>query len=326
LPKAALVVSIDTEEEGRWTSSYPATGNTCRNISHLPRIHRIFERLGVIPTYLTDYPVAVDPQARDVIAGFLSDGRAEIGAHLHPWCNPPFDGAQAESGRVATYPHSLAPATQQAKLQQLCGVIEEGFGRRPTSYRAGRWGFDHTSVPVLENVGIKVDTSVNPLWWDPADSALVFVRAPLRPYRLDPEDVCSPGESNLVEVPTSGLVVGRRGPVVERLIRTIGPVRGLRRVWRKAGLGFLQPEEYGFEAMRQVVDAMAERGLNVYNVSFHSSVALPGATPYAADERELNHFCERLERILEHILERHQATSLALSDVPALLNGTSATS
>jgi hypothetical protein len=329
LPKAALVVSIDTEEEGRWTSSYPATGNTCRNISHLPRIHRIFERLGVIPTYLTDYPVAADPEARDIIASFLADGRAEIGAHVHPWCNPPFEGrgeARAEDGRVATYPHTLAPETQQAKLEELCGVIEEGFGHRPTSYRAGRWGFDRTSVPVLENTGIKVDTSVNPLSWDPADSALVFVRAPLRPYRIDPDDVCRPGGSSLVEVPTSGLVVGRRGPTVEKLIRIIGPVRGLRRVWRKAGLGFLKPEEYGFEEMREVVDAMAERGLNVYNVTFHSSVALPGATPYVADERELNRFCDRLERILEHILERHQATSLALSDVPALLEGASASS
>ncbi len=30
---ALLVVTIDTEEEGRWSSSYPTAGNTCANIS-----------------------------------------------------------------------------------------------------------------------------------------------------------------------------------------------------------------------------------------------------------------------------------------------------
>lgn len=318
---AALVVTIDTEEEGRWSPSYPATGNTCRNIQRLPRIQSIFTKLGVVPTYLVDYPVAADVDARKVLAGFLSEGRVEIGAHMHPWCNPPLNG-----NGTATYPHTLPAAIQAAKLETLCEAIENAFGTKPTSYRAGRWGFDLTSVPVLENIGIKVDTSVNPLWWDPADSALVFVRAPLRPYRIAPDDVCRPGGSSLVEVPTSGLVVGRHGPIVEKLIRIIGPVRGLRRVWRRAGLAFLKPEEYGFEEMRQVVDTMAERGLNVFNVAFHSSVALPGATPYAADERELDQFCERLERILEHILARHQATPLALSDVPAVLDGASAAS
>jgi hypothetical protein len=320
---AALVVTIDTEEEGRWTPRYPATGNTCRNITWLPRIHRIFRQVGVVPTYLVDYPVAADREAADVLKGFIADGPVEIGAHMHPWCNPPFDvddGGENRNARVTTYTHTLPSETQKAKLECLCTTIEDSFGKRPTSYRAGRWGFDRTSVPVLEEVGIQVDTSINPLWWDPADSALVFVRAPLGPYRINRDDVCRPGDSGLVEAPATGVVVGKYGPALERLIRNIGPMRGLRRVWRKAGLRFLKPEEFDFDEMRTVVDAMAARGLRFFNVAFHSSVALPGATPYVADEAELDQFCERLERILEHIVVRHGVTPLALSDISAGLD------
>jgi hypothetical protein len=133
------------------------------------------------------------------------------------------------------------------------------------------------------------------------------------------DDVCRPGDSGLVEAPATGVVVGKHGPALERLIGNIGPMRGLRRVWRKAGLRFLKPEEFDFNEMRAVVDAMAARRLRFFNVAFHSSVALLGATPYVADEAELDQFCERLERILEHIVVRHGATPLALSDVPAVL-------
>jgi hypothetical protein len=320
--RPALVVTVDTEEEGRWSASYPAFGNTCLNVSRLPRIHRIFTQLGVTPTYLVDYPVAADPEARDVIAGFADDGRAEVGAHMHPWCNPPLGGEVVQGGKsaqAATFPHNLPPAIQRAKLERLCDAIQEGFGARPTSYRAGRWGFDSTSVPILEKLGIELDTSVNSLWWYPGDSGPSFVGAPLHPYRIDRADVCRPGDSGVVEVPTSALVVAPYGPVLEKMIRVIGPVRGLRRVLRKAGLRFLKPEIHGLDEMRELANAMVGRGHRVFNVTFHSSVALPGATPYVVDDSALDEFCRRLEGILEHVLVQHRAKALALSDVPAFL-------
>ena len=99
-----LVVTIDTEEEGRWSSSYPADGHTCENILRLDRVQRIFEKLGVIPTYLVDHPVVVDQRAREVIRDYARRERAEIGAHLHPWCNPPFSAVHARTPDP-TYPH-----------------------------------------------------------------------------------------------------------------------------------------------------------------------------------------------------------------------------
>jgi hypothetical protein len=317
----ALVVTIDTEEEGRWSGSYPAHGNTCRNIRLLPRIHQIITRLEAIPTYLVDYPVAVDPQACKILAGFAADGSCEIGAHLHPWCNPPFESSFDNSGTTwtATYPHTLPQPVQQAKLERLCEAIQEGIGIKPTSYRAGRWGFNHTSIPVLERLRIRVDTSVSPLWWERGEGAPAFIRAPLRPYRLNRNDVCRVGNSNIVEVPTSNLVATAYGPAIEQIVHLVGPLPGLRRVLKSLGFKSLRPELFSLQEMRDLADAIALRGLEVFNVMFHSSVALPGVTPYVSNEVELDRFCHRLEGLLEYILSQHQATALPLSSVPSFL-------
>lgn len=314
----ALVVTIDTEEEGRWSTRYPAEGNTCENISRLVRIHRIFKRHGVIPTYLVDYPVVTDPAATETLKQFAADGASEIGAHLHPWCNPPFYPG-SDSSTASTYPHNLPVEMQRAKLTHLCRTIEERVGVKPTSYRAGRWGFDHTSVPILEELGILVDTSVTPLWWRSGKHAPEFARAPVVPYHLSAADACRPGASPVVEVPMSNLVVGRHGPLLEKFVRRTGPAPGMRRLLVSLGLRSLRPEQFTLKQMIGLTDAIARRGLGVFNVMFHSSVALPGATPYVADERQLEEFCGRLEALLTHILSAHHATPLPLSRVPAFL-------
>lgn len=315
-----LVVTIDTEEEGRWSSAYPTSGNTCRNIFQLHHVQAVFDRLGVIPTWLIDYPVADDPDAAAVLKDLAPPGRAEFGAHLHPWCNPPWDdSAPAAGSRARTYPHNLPPEIQQAKMDRLCERIEAGFGSRPTSYRAGRWGFDHTSVPVLERAGIRVDTSVTPLWWDTGEGAPSFASAPLAPYRLGRSDACRPGDSGVLEVPLSGLIPAPWGGAVEAVVRRIGPAPALRRTLVALGYRSLRPEQYELAELNRLSDDIARRGLPVFNLMFHSSVVLPGATPYARTASARDAFCARLEGALEHILSKHGAEPVALSDVPARL-------
>ncbi len=314
----AVIVTIDTEEEGRWSAAYPRQGNTVRNIARMPRIHAIFERIGARPTYLVDYPVASDQRSCEILRGFTSRGASEIGAHLHPWCNPPFDQADA-AGRSATFPHNLPPRLQERKLTALVEEIEKRTGIRPTSYRAGRWGFNHTTVPVLESLGIHADTSVTPLWWDASEGGPQFARAPVVPYRLSRHDACVPGDSGVVEVPTSNLIARWWGEPLEGLTRLIGRRPGMRRILVTLGLRSLRPEQYSLEQMVALSDTMARRGLRIFNIMFHSSVALPGATPYASSAVELDRFCARLEGILLHVRSQLRATPLTLSEVPGFL-------
>jgi hypothetical protein len=314
----ALVVTIDCEEEGLWSGSYRTTGNRCRNIEQLPYVHEIFARLGVVPTYLVDHPVATDGAAVRVLRELTRGGAGELGAHLHPWCTPPLQEG-GDSPR-ASYTHQLAPELQERKLDALCCAIADAFGARPRSYRAGRWGFDHTSVPVLERLGFTVDTSVDPLWWDPEPGGPDFVRAPLAPYRLSREDVCRPGAGPLVEVPVSTAFTGRLARALERLARRVAPLPGLRRWLVRAGLVSLKPELHPLPRMLALADELAAREHPIFNVMFHSSTVLPGATPYVGDARARGEFLARLEGLLAHLVRRHRAVPMGLAQVPSRLS------
>lgn len=317
MTKPILVVSIDTEEEGLWSGSYRPVANSCRNIERLPRAHELFRRLGVKPTYLVDHPVAADATARRILVDLAAGGAAEIGAHLHPWCTPPLEAHRAAA--PVTYPHRLPAALQEAKLAGLCRTIRDAFGRWPTAYRAGRWGFDRSTVPVLERLGFAVDTSVYPLWWDGERGGPSFRRAPQAPYRLDAADITRPGSGAVVEIPASAGFIGRLARTFERATRLFPAAPGLRRVLVRLGLCALQPEAYPLDVMRALVDEHVARALPVLNVAFHSSALLPAATPFVRDGRELDAFMARLEGILEHALGRHRAIPLGLSEVPARL-------
>ena len=313
--RPAVVVSIDTEEEGLWSNVYRPVGNSCRNLAWLPRLHQVCTRLGVKPTYLVDYPVATDRAARSILKDLAAGGAAEIGAHLHPWCTPPLElGAR---GRV-TYAHQLPAAVQEAKLETLCAAIASGFGVRPTSYRAGRWGFDASTVPVLERLGFTVDTSVRPLWWDRAAGAPSFRRARVSPYRLDRADASRAGASSVVEVPVSSAFVGPLPALLARATAFVpAAAPGMLYALELAGLRSLLPEQQTLAQMCTLVDTLVARGVPVLNVMFHSPTAMPGATPFVRDRAQLERFVARVEGLLEHARARHDALPLGLSDVPA---------
>src|SRR5882724_9055566 len=87
--KPTLVVSVDTEEEFDWRASFSSENRSVRHVADLPRLQEVFEDCGVRPIYLVDYPIAASDESVRVLDAFRTRGACEIGAHLHPWVNPP---------------------------------------------------------------------------------------------------------------------------------------------------------------------------------------------------------------------------------------------
>ena len=58
-----LLIVVDTEEEFDWTAPFSRESVATRSIPAQARAHEIYDRFGVVPTYVVDYPVATDPQA-----------------------------------------------------------------------------------------------------------------------------------------------------------------------------------------------------------------------------------------------------------------------
>jgi len=91
-----IVISIDVEEEGLFSGRYPRIAEGVENVRALRRLEFITAEFGFRLTLLATYPVAASPDCRRVLHRWREQFGAEIGAHLHPWNTPPFQGHDDE--------------------------------------------------------------------------------------------------------------------------------------------------------------------------------------------------------------------------------------
>ncbi len=112
------------------------------------------------PVYVVDYPVASQPDGWRPLRAIMERGDCEIGAHLHPWTNPPFDEAVSTFN---SYPGNLAARTEARKLEQLLAVIARPASASVrASTRPGATASAPTTIGLIARHGIGVDFSVLP--------------------------------------------------------------------------------------------------------------------------------------------------------------------
>ena len=177
-----LLIVVDTEEEFDWSKPFSRESVATRSIPAQARAHEVFNRFGMVPTYCIDYPVATDPNAVHFLRALREAGKAEIGAHLHPWVNPPH---REELSAYNSYQCNLPYALERAKIEALTDAVEQGFGARPTIFKAGRYGFGPNTRRVLADLGYEVDCSFVPHSDFSADGGPDFRGLPDVPHWLD---------------------------------------------------------------------------------------------------------------------------------------------
>src|SRR5688572_19271123 len=79
---------VDTEEEFDWSAGHSRANTRVTAMRYISRGQKIFERYGLKPTYVIDYPVSHQPEGYVPLGEHVAAGRCMIGAHLHPWVNP----------------------------------------------------------------------------------------------------------------------------------------------------------------------------------------------------------------------------------------------
>jgi len=292
-----LLVGIDTEGDNQWDAA-ARLDQRFENIYALPRLHELFARHGVRPTYVITHPVATDPRSADVLRTLAARGDCEIGAHHHAWETPPCTKADVQRHPYA----STLPLPQfEAQLENLTEAIERAVGRRPVSYRSGRFGFSASHVPALERCGYLVESSVAPLFYESHKGGPEFVDAPLRPYFLAYDSATRPGSSRVLEVPLSA-ALNRNLPKALQYAYARAPkpytTKRILRALRLLRLRWLRPSYSSVEDMISLARDLARWNEPVLNLLFHSSEAIAGGSPYNTTETELNAFFERLDRFL----------------------------
>jgi len=296
-----LLVGIDTEGDNQWDAAARAN-QRFENLYALPRLHALFARHGVRPTYVITHPVATDPTSAEVLRALQAGGDCEIGAHHHAWETPP---CTEDDVRRHPYASNLPLQQFEDQLESLTDAIEAAVGRRPVSYRSGRYGFDATHVAALERLGYLVDSSVAPLFYEAHKNGPDFVEAPLTPYYLAYDNAVRPGTSAVLEVPVSA-ALSRRFPRRLQYLYARAPKNyTTKRVLRKLGVAYvrwLRPSYSSLDDMIALARDLAEAREPVLNLLFHSSEAIVGGSPYNKTDAELAAFCDRLERFFEYAI------------------------
>jgi len=316
--KPRLIVTVDTEEEGLWDGVFKPHGNTVRNIDGIERFQALCESFKARPTYLVDTPVADDDRAVEILKGLQDAGQCEIGAHLHPWCAPPFD---EQTNQRNSFMCNLPEPLQRNKLTRLTEYIQERFARRPTSFRAGRYGLDIAGVRILQELGYRVDSSVIPFEDYSGQEGPDFRAFPYMPYRIGREDLrTAEPDGGLLEAPVS-VGFSRADFTRAHRMREFAKKRVFR-PFRLAGILDrlnlahrikFNPEQADARRMNQLVDAYLANGAPCMVMMLHSSSLVPGCSPYVADQSRLDRLYRDLEATFEHCLSRRHMKSETLS-------------
>jgi peptidoglycan/xylan/chitin deacetylase (PgdA/CDA1 family) len=297
-----LLVGIDTEGDNQWDAAARAN-QTFANVYALPKLHALFARHGVRPTYVITYPVARDPRSVDTLSAILEGGDCEIGAHHHAWETPPFS---PEDVRRHPYASTLPTAQFDAQLESLTTAITRAVGRRPLSYRSGRFGFSASHVSALERAGYLVESSIAPLFYEAHKGGPEFVEAPLRPYFLAYDSAVVSGSSNVLEVPVSAALNRQLPKWLQHMYARAPRPYTTKRILRALGIArmqWLRPSYSSLADMCALARRIAQGHAPALNLLFHSSEAIVGGSPYNTTQGELDAFSERLEGFLTYALQ-----------------------
>ena len=283
-----LVVVVDTEEEFDWSAPFDRGATSVRHMRRIGRFQSVCEAWGVRPTYVVDYPIADQSDGVEALAPLFRDGRALIGAHLHPWVSPPHE--EAVSARNS-YPGNLPRALERAKLAALRDRIEAAFGTRPRIYKAGRYGIGPNTFALLQELGFDVDLSPAPPFDLRGDGGPDYSGRGLQPQ----------WHGGVLSIPGTGALVGWLPD--PRLYASATRVKPLRLGGILARIGAverlaLSPEGQTLDDMTRLLRWLHARGERLFVLSLHSPSLEPGHTPYVRTEGELADFLGVLDGFL----------------------------
>lgn len=279
----ALAVVVDTEEEFDWLAPFDRASVGVGHMRQIGRLQAVCERWGIRPVYVADYPIVTQEAGIEALRPLVREGRAFVGAHLHPWVSPPFE--EEVNGRNS-FPGNLPAALERAKLAGLCEAIEAAFGTRPAIYKAGRYGLGANSFAILEDLGFTVDVSPSPPFDYRYCEGPDFSRRGLAPEWAGPRGsvLSIPGTGALIgRVPSSSLYQVAASPRLERLhlrglLAHLGAVERIK----------LSPEGHSCQEMIRLVRWLFARGQRLFVMSLHSPSVEPGHTPYVRSDDDLN--------------------------------------
>lgn len=298
-----FIITIDTEGDNQWDHGCALTVN---NIRFIPRFQALCTKYSIKPTYLVTTEVCGDGFAKEIFSEFLSTNQAEVGAHLHSWTTPPFLDKVGYKFNDNNHPFASEIATEilAEKIKTLTIQIETSFGKRPISFRSGRYGFNENVAQILVENNYKVDSSVTPYTSWITNKGLPggkggpdFIHKTPTPYNYYFEN------KSLLEIPITILPtkfpLNKYPLLANYYFRNSNEMRWLkvlRKVYFKKQPLWLRPYEWmSRKLFNEIVEEAIRIKLPFLVMMFHSSELMAGCSIYRKDESSIERLYLQLE-------------------------------
>jgi peptidoglycan/xylan/chitin deacetylase (PgdA/CDA1 family) len=148
------VITIDTEQD--FSKGYTNAGTYHSIEVGIPKLLSIFDNYNCKASWMVTPDVAINYP--DILKE-LSNEKHEIGCHVHPEY---FTEPSIAHIRHKVYLCNMPMDIQRDMIRGATDIIEKSVGKRPRSFRAGRYGIDNKTLNVLKSEGYSVDTSISP--------------------------------------------------------------------------------------------------------------------------------------------------------------------
>jgi len=288
------LVTVDTEEEFDWNGPFERSGHTTITVPMLERFQQFVEKYGICPVYFTDYSIVEDDAAVAFLKSASKSGTADIGVHLHPWVNPPFD---EETSEFNSFAGNLPEELEEAKIVALRDAIAKRVGITSKTYRAGRYGVGPNTIKILQRNGFVIDSSVRPKFDYSASGGPNF-------QNMGPEPVWLGKSNDLLEVPLTTVFSGLLRQLSNPLSAMMNQSATANALLSKSK--FLEripltPEGISAREAKEAIDVALDDELELLVFSFHSPSLSPGHTPYVQSDADLNAFYDWWRDIIDHL-------------------------
>lgn len=318
MQKIDFLLSIDTEEEWDWEGPFPDKTISVRNAQEIPAFQAFLNTQGIKPSYFIDYAIAADPESQKSLQQVFRDNPdAEVCAHLHPWVNPPSVPVTTEA---MSHIVNLPIQRVEEQLINLTELLTDVFGRRPTSFRSGRWGINGPILQCLSKHGYRVDSSIYPYYETDHFSCRYNSAALYWPDYNLPE---KPGpQRDILEIPVTAGFNRKNFALLSRLHYQLerppwSYLRPIGILWQTNLLRkiYLSPELSTEKDLIALCQNMLSNGFRTIHMYLHSSSLLPGAGSYVDTPRDKFELLRKIESVIRYLKSHAEVEFLTVGEL-----------
>ena len=284
-----FIITVDTEGDNLWNWREGETITT-ENTKYIPPFQELCENYGFIPTYLTNYEMALDQEWVKYGSNKASCGKCEIGMHLHAWNTPPDYKLQKKDGGnayITEYPVEII----EQKVSFLKKLLSDNFGVPITSNRSGRWATNLDYFKVLKNNGILVDCSVTPqlnlshIKGYSNNCGNDYINAPCVPYEILPGLFEVPMTTRKVHLPMGSNIKNRVKNLIKGKELWLRPINNL-------------------DEVTKLIDIVEREENDYLEFMIHSSELMPGGSPYFKDVESVKKMYVDMNELFSHLAKK----------------------